>query len=121
MLELFGKGPTLEQLHYDVESSVAQASRKEHAHQVRVVERNGEPGLPLESKDRLLVAGKLGLQDLDGDVTADRGLMGPVDGAHAASADLLIDAKLLEQDATEQGIDDLIVRNEPAAVVRTVL
>ncbi len=86
-----------------------------------MVQRNREPGLALESKDRLLVAGKLGLQDLDGDVTAHRGLVGPVDGAHATSADLLIDAKLLEQDAAEQGIDDLVVRDEPAAVVRTVL
>jgi hypothetical protein len=53
-------------------------------------------GLTLEAADALGVEGRLGRQDLEGDVPAERFVDGLVDDAHAAAADLAEQAVLAE-------------------------
>ena len=86
-----------------------------------MVERNRNSGFTLEPKDRLFVASKLGPQNLDGDVAPHGGLVRAIDGPHPAGADLLLDAKLLEQNRPKQRVRDFVVGDEQAAVVRAIL
>jgi hypothetical protein len=86
-----------------------------------VVERDRQPGLAFESKDRLLVARELGAQNLDRHVAAHRGLVCAIHRPHPAGSDLLLDAKLLEQHGAEQGVSKLVVGNQQTAVVWAIL
>jgi hypothetical protein len=47
--------------------------------------------------------------------------VGSINRPHPTDADLLIDAKLLEQDSAEQRIRDVVVGDQQAPVVRAVL
>ena len=66
---------------------------------VRMVQGGGGAGLALEALERLLIAGELRRQELEGHEAAQARVLGLVDHAHAAAAQL---------------VDDAIVRDRPA-------
>ena len=55
---------------------------------VRVIQRRKHLGLALESRQAFGIAGKLFGQDFDRNVAAELGVVGVVDFAHAAGADV---------------------------------
>ena len=65
---------------------------------VRVVERGGGAGFVLEAGELLLVEHRGEGQHFQGDAAAERDLLGFVDDAHAAAADLAEDAEVAEVD-----------------------
>ena len=88
----------LDELH-DVIRRVFLLAHAEDRHDVGVVQLGRGPGLALESPALLGVSERLRRQDLERDVAAQRDLLGLVDDAHAAAADLAenaIVAQLLE-------------------------
>ena len=86
-----------------------------------MVERYRHPGFAFEPEDRLLVTCELGSQDLDRHVAAHCGLVCAIHRPHPTDSDLLLDAKLLEQDATEQRVNELVVGDQQTPVVRAIL
>ena len=76
----------LEQFGDDVELA-AGISDVEHGDDIRMVERAGGAGLLLEAAEQIAISRETFVENLDGDVTAQPGVLGSIDYAHAALAD----------------------------------
>ena len=85
----------LDELHHVVGRFVLLADAEDR-HDVGMVQLGGGPGLALEPPPLLDVSERLRGQDLEGDVPAERDLLGLVDDPHAAAADLAEDAIVAE-------------------------
>ena len=81
----------LEQLHRDEVLALVLVDRVDGA-DAGVVEGRGRAGLALEALERVGVLGQLGGQELERDVPAELRVLGLVDDAHAAAAELRRDA-----------------------------
>ena len=66
---------------------VAVFSHVEQRHDVRVRERRDRAGLFRETLASRLIVGQMGRQHLDGHLTIESAVAGPIDGAHATRAD----------------------------------
>jgi hypothetical protein len=71
------------QLHGDPQLTVGLAAGVDR-HDVGVIQRGGQLGLALEAPPELVVGAQLGRQHLQRVAARQRGVTGPVDGAHAA-------------------------------------
>jgi len=80
------QGLALEQLHHHERRTAVGADVEDRA-DVGVVQRSGGTGLLLEPSDTLGVAGKIGEDDLDGDIAAQAGVVGTVDLARSADSE----------------------------------
>ena len=67
-----------------------------HRHDIRVVHAGGGLGLALEALLLARIEHRLGRQDLERDMPAERFLLGLVDDAHAATADFAQNAKIAQ-------------------------
>ncbi len=85
----------LDELH-DVIGRAVVLADAEDRHDVRVVELGGSLGLALEPQPLLVVADHLGRQDLQCHMAAERNLLGLVDHAHPAMADLADDPEIAD-------------------------
>ena len=91
----------VDQLHDDVRAARVLAVVV-HGHDVRVAERRGRLGLLAEARREVGVAQVLGSEELEGDVAAEPGVRGAIDGRHPAAAE-----KLDQTVATAQDLPDL--------------
>jgi len=71
---------------------------------VRMVELREDAGLALEAGEAFRVAGEGFGQNFDGNVAAERGVGGAVDDAHAAGAELGVDAVVAQRLADHAGL-----------------
>ncbi len=81
-----------------------------------MLELGGDLRLPAEAADGVRVPGELRVEDLDRDVAVQGGLPGAVDRPHAAGADRLLDAELVEEELAEKGVF-LALGRQPRAVL----
>ncbi len=93
--EDFGHAAAFDELH-GVEVDAALAADGVDRHDVGVVERGGGAGFVLEARKLPLVEHGGEGQHLERDAAAERELLGFVDHAHAAAADLAEDAEVAE-------------------------
>ena len=92
----------VEQLHHDEALTLVFADVEEHA-DVRVIERRGDARLAREPGERLRIVRQMRRQQLERHLPAEPAILGAIDHAHAAPAELL---------------DDLVVRERLANHVR---
>ncbi len=85
------EGAALHELHGDERRSVGLVDLVDCG-DVRMVDGGGRLRLPDETLDALLVGRDLLGEDLEGDLPAELGVLGRVDGPHPAATDLLDDA-----------------------------
>jgi hypothetical protein len=90
--EEFGEGAALDQLHGEEGPAVVQAADLDDGHDAGVLQPAGQPRLLQEAALQAGAPAQLRAQHLDGQVAAQVGVGGAVDGAHAAAADLLQEA-----------------------------
>ena len=96
--ELVGERAPDEPLHDDVDAAVRHLVEVEHAHDVRVLDVDLDVRLATEARDLAAVARGGAAQHLHGDLVAERHVLGGVDDADAARADLAPDAVLAAED-----------------------
>ena len=90
-----GQALALDELHRVVVDAALAADGVDRD-DVRVVERGGGAGFVLEAGELLLVEHRGERQHLQRDAAAERDLLGLVDDAHAAAAQLAEDAEVAE-------------------------
>jgi hypothetical protein len=98
--EHFRQALAFDELH-GVEVDAAFLAHGVHVHDVRVVQRGGGAGLVFEPLQVTRIEHRGERQDLEGDAAAQRELLGLVDHAHAAAADLADQAEVAEFAETE--------------------
>jgi hypothetical protein len=81
----------VEELHHDVRAAVDVAAEVVDLDDPRALDRAGGARLVEESREHLLIRGQLRLQYFDGGAPAERGVLGEIDSAHPAAAQLLDD------------------------------
>jgi hypothetical protein len=88
--EELGEGAALHQLHGEEGPAVVQPADLDDGHDAGVLQPAGDLRLLQEAALQVGAPTKLLAQHLDGQVAAQVGVGGAVDGAHAAAADLLV-------------------------------
>jgi hypothetical protein len=84
-----GQGAALDQLYGQKRPAVREHAEVVHGRDVGVLQLPGDAGLVGEPPGRAGIGRVLLLQHLDGDLAAQHGVGGAVNGAHAAAGDLL--------------------------------
>ncbi len=92
--EFVGERPTEQALHDDVDAAVGHLVEVEHARDVGVLDVNLDVCLATEARDFAPVARCGAPKDFDGDLVAERHVLGGIDDADAPGADLAPDAVL---------------------------
>ena len=92
-------------VHRQVQQPLAGLAEVDDADDVGVRQPAGGLGLAREPGDHLGVVGHVAVQDLDREPPAHADVLGPVDPAHAALAEELLDAVALGQDVADQRVD----------------
>ena len=92
--ELVGERAAVQALHDDVHRAVGHLVEVEHARDVRMIDVDLDVRLATQASDLAAVLRRRAAEHLDGDLVAERGVLGRVDDADAARADLLADAVL---------------------------
>jgi len=87
LLQLGVQGVAVDTLHDDVKVYAVGRVKVVRLHDVGVTELSARFGFALEPGQKVLVFGEEGVQELDGDVPIQRGLIGLVDFGHGASPD----------------------------------
>ena len=95
--ELVGEGAAVQTLHDDVHRSVGHLIEVVHATDVDVIDVDLDVRLATEARDLAAVASGGAAQDLHRDLVPERRVLGRVDDADAAGADLLADAVLASE------------------------
>ena len=95
-----------EVLHHDVRSAGRQRAYLEHADHVLALDRCRGAGFADEARVGIVVAGFVRREELDGHASAERGVLGAEDDAHASRADHRLDAVLAGHDVA--GARDLM-------------
>ena len=86
-----------QELHHEVRLPVLGPAEVEHGHRVRMVELARRARFGHEAQGRVLVRKEMGVDDFDGDGTAEGALLGTVDAPHAADADEVEDVVAARQ------------------------
>ncbi len=92
--ELVGQADAAQKLHDDVDAAVGHLVEVEGADDVGVLDRDLHLGFPAKPRDLACILGRGAAQDLDGDLRTQGDVLGRVDDADAARANLARDAIL---------------------------